>query len=145
MHVLEAPSPPKRSISVTSPFSLTQGPPFGRLDYQEGLAAIEGLGISCRRVGLHPAEPEDPRKVSSSNHCFWLCDLKLSMMIWILREQAGFQRTTKEVQAHQVVVVFRNLVFPDQVVPEGVPGQVRDQAVVLVPVIAVVGENQIGV
>src|SRR5271165_1711464 len=49
---------------------------------QDGLAAIEGLGISCRRVGLHPAEPQDRKKVSSSNHCFWLCDLKLSMMIW---------------------------------------------------------------
>src|SRR5271166_165874 len=107
---------------------------------QDGLAAIEGLGISCRRVGLHPAEPQDRKKG------LFVEPLLLALRVEAVDDDldlagAGrfFQRN-EEVGRAQVAVVVRNLVLQDQVVPERVPREVRDQAVVLVPVVAVVGE-----
>ena len=66
------------------------------------------------------------------------------MMIRILREQAEFLQRNEEVGGTQVAVVFRDLVLKNQVVSERVPRQVRDQTVVLMPIIPVVGENQVG-
>ena len=67
---------PNRSISVTSPFSLTQGPPFRAVGLPGGPCGnrrprhIVSASWPPSRGPLRIA-----RKVSSSNHCFWLCDL----------------------------------------------------------------------
>ena len=55
-----------------------------------------------------------------------------------------FLQGHEEVGGTQIAIVFRDLVLKNQVVPERVPRQVRDQTVVLMPIIAVVGENQVG-
>ena len=44
----------------------------------------------------------------------------------------------------EVAVVLGDLVLQHRVVAPGVPGQLRDQAVVLVPVVAEVGEDEVG-
>ncbi|HQK17298.1 MAG TPA: hypothetical protein PLJ27_07585, partial [Polyangiaceae bacterium] len=49
-----------------------------------------------------------------------------------------------EVWRPQVSVVLDDLVFEDQVIPEGVPGQFADQPMVLVQVMTVVRENDVG-
>src|SRR5262245_18669397 len=49
----------------------------------------------------------------------------------------------KEVGGSDVAIVFRDLIFEDQVISKGVPSELRYQAVVLVQVLAVVGEDDI--
>ena len=39
--------------------------------------------------------------------------------------------------------MFHDLVFEDHVVAPGVPGQLRDETVVLVPIVVVVGQNEV--
>src|SRR5271165_3543243 len=111
---------------------------------QDGLAAIEGLGISCRRVGFHPAEPQDRKKG------LFVEPLLLALRVEAVDDDldlagAGrfFQRN-EEVGGTQVTVVLRDLVLQDQVVAKRIPGEVGDQAVVLVPVVAVVSEDEVG-
>src|SRR6185437_5887533 len=48
------------------------------------------------------------------------------------------------VRGHQIALELRNLVFEHQVIAEGVPGQFREQAVVLVAIVAGMGEHHIG-
>ena len=50
----------------------------------------------------------------------------------------------EDVRPAEVAVVLRDLVLEDQVVPPRVPGELADEPVVLVEVVAVVREDQIG-
>src|SRR5271166_6396221 len=111
---------------------------------QDGLAAIEGLGISCRRVGLHPAEPEDRKKGLFVEPLLLALRLEAVDDDLDLAGAGRFFQRNEEVGRAQVAVVLRDLILQDQVAPARVPREVRDQAVVLVPVVAVVGEDQIG-
>ena len=43
----------------------------------------------------------------------------------------------------KVTVIFWDLVLQDEVISKGIPGQIREQAVVLVAILPVVGEDQI--
>ncbi len=45
----------------------------------------------------------------------------------------------------QVAVVLGNFVFENQVIPEGIPGQTRYLGMILMKVITIVGENEIGI
>ena len=49
----------------------------------------------------------------------------------------------EEVRVTKVALVFRDLVFGDEVVTEGVPRKFRDRAVVLVLVVTAVGEHHV--
>lgn len=51
----------------------------------------------------------------------------------------------KEIWTTQIAIVFEDLVLKNQMISEGVPGQVRQNAVVLMPIITVVGEDHIGI
>jgi hypothetical protein len=50
----------------------------------------------------------------------------------------------KQVGRSQIAIVLDDLVFEDQVIPESIPGQFGDQPVVLVQVVTVVREDDIG-
>jgi hypothetical protein len=50
----------------------------------------------------------------------------------------------KEIGGAEITVIFGNFVFQNQVVPEGVPGEITNYPMVLVEIVAVMGENQIG-
>src|SRR5438128_7104145 len=93
------------------------------LDAPDGHERAEGFGTepSPRRLG---------RKVGVE-----VLDLLLS-----LRPR---QRNI-EVRVSQIAFVFWYLVFQNQVVSVGVPGQLRDREVVLVHVVAVMGEDDVG-
>ena len=85
------------------------------------------------------------RKVCSSNHCFCLWEREAFDDNLNLPRTDRLLQRKEEVGLAQIAVVLGDLVLQDQVVSERVPGQVGDQAVVLMPVVAVVSEHQIGV
>src|SRR6185503_9634270 len=49
----------------------------------------------------------------------------------------------EQVRRAEVSVELRDLVLQDHVVPERVPGELRDQSVILVPILAVMGEDEV--
>src|SRR5262249_35231802 len=55
-----------------------------------------------------------------------------------------FVQRNKQVRRPQVAVVFRNFVFQNQMRSKSIPGQFRDQAMILVQVVSVMSEDQVG-
>ena len=91
-----------------------------------------------------PRSRISPMNVSSVNQCLsrWLPNA--------LCRYFTFRRTGRLVERDEAVgraeiaVEFRDLVFENPVIPKRVPGQVREQAVILMAVVPVVGQHQIG-
>ena len=78
------------------------------------------------------------------SQCFPACEPKCSSTSVDLALDRGGGQGGEEVRAPEVAVVLRDLVLEHEVVPPGVPGEVRDEPVVLVPVVPVVGEDEVG-
>ena len=58
---------------------------------------------------------------------------------------AGASRQGDEaVGRAEVAIVFGNFVFQDQVITEGVPREIGNEAVVLVAIVTIVGEHEVG-
>ena len=51
----------------------------------------------------------------------------------------------KQVRRAEISVVFRNFVFQDQMVSKSIPGQVTKQAVILMPILSIMGKDDIRV
>jgi hypothetical protein len=49
------------------------------------------------------------------------------------------------IRGTEVTVIFWNFVFQQQVIPECVPGQIRDQAMILMAIVAEMSKNQVGI
>ena len=49
----------------------------------------------------------------------------------------------EQIGLSEVAVVFRDFVFQNQFAPKSIPGQIGNQAMVLVPVIAVVSQDDV--
>ena len=62
-----------------------------------------------------------------------------------LRSQMALSSGNEAIGRAQVAVELRNLVFENPVVPERVPGEIRQHPVILMPVVPVVREHEIGV
>ena len=62
-----------------------------------------------------------------------------------LRWAVALVEGDEDVRRAEVAVVLRDLVLEDQVVTPRVPRELGHQAMVLVPVVAVVGEDQVGI
>src|SRR5262249_11591427 len=113
------------------------------LETDPQLARVEGLGEGL--AALDAAQAHQPAQ-----------RLGVEPGLARLRRVGGEQRlhlalgelgveTDVGVGLAEVALVLRDLVLEDQVVAPGVPGQLRDEAVVLVPVAERVGEDQVRV
>ena len=60
-----------------------------------------------------------------------------------LRLHSNSSNATYRFRTPQVAVPFENLILENLLVPPGVPGQLREQAVILVAIIVTVGEDQV--
>ena len=91
-----------------------------------------------------------PRSLRIAKKGLFVEPLLLPLGLEALDDVTDLSRAHRFLQGHeevggtQIAIVFRDLVLKNQVVPERVPRQVRDQTVVLMPIIPVVGENQVG-
>ena len=64
-----------------------------------------------------------------------LCDFRFA--------EFAFKRH-KDVWSAQVAIVFRDFVLEDEMISKRVPGQFREQPVILVRIVAGVGKDQVG-
>ena len=85
-----------------------------------------------------------PRNASSLNHERSRWEPKCDMRCSTLRSTRTLVERDVGVRPTEIAVALHDLVLEDEMVPEGVVGQVRDEPVVLVPVVAVVREDDVG-
>ena len=67
-----------------------------------------------------------------------------SVIHWTLRRQVASIQRHEAVRRPEIAVVLGNLVLQDQVVAERIPRQIGDQPMILMPILAIVGEDQVG-
>src|SRR5512132_589415 len=110
---------------------------------QDRLSTVEAFGQSRRRIRLQATKTQRRHEQISCEPALAALtpvtgkndvDLPLADRFRQRREQPG---------RSEVTVVFRNLVFQDEVVAERVPGQLRNRAVVLVQVLPVMREHEV--
>src|SRR5439155_23478010 len=51
----------------------------------------------------------------------------------------------KAVRRSEIAIELGNLVLEDEMIPKSIPGQIRQQAVILVPVVSMVRQDQVGI
>lgn len=120
------------SISLTS------------LNSEHELTAIEGLGVAAWRVALHAPKAHEAKKHSSVE------PMLVGLRAESVQEFIDFPVADRLAERYEdarnahVSIVFRNLVFKDEVIAEGVPSQFREKTMILVRIFAAMGENHIG-
>src|SRR5262249_20334699 len=98
---------------------------------QDQLAAVEGLGVTAGSVALHPSQSHQREECALAKPRFGVLgregihDITDLLVVHVRLEWHEQARP-----AH-VAVVFRNLVFEDEMISKCVPGEFRDQPVVL--------------
>ena len=103
------------------------------------------LGEAARPAGLDPAQPQQgPEGVVAEPGPPGLAGEALAQQLDLALAALRLQGH-EQVGLAEVALVLGDLVLQDQVAAEGVPGQLGDQPVVLVPVLEPVGEDQVGV
>ena len=92
-----------------------------------------------------PLSRASPRNVSASNHCLdrWLP--KCAFNNSILRRQRRRGDRHVDVGLAHVSVPLGNLIFEYAVVPERVPRQAANLAMVLVRVVAIMSKDDVGI
>ncbi len=90
-----------------------------------------------------PRSRISPRNVSAENQCLsrWLPNA--SFRYSTLRCADRLVERDETVRRAEVAVELRNLVLQNQVIPERVPGQIRQHAVILVPVVPIVRQHEV--
>lgn len=111
---------------------------------QHQLSAVEGFCIAARSIALHPPKPhqgteclvlEPPLAPLRLERLHDVTDLPLANLL---------RQRNEDAWSSQIAVIFRNLVFQNQMIPKGIPGQFRDEPVILMGVVAVMSKNHVG-
>lgn len=103
--------------------------------------AIESFGILFRNVRFDSAQAQQRAEGLFLKPVLAFLRLEAAQDEVNLLTAERFREANKEIGRTQVAIVFRNLVFQNQMVPETVPGQLADQAMILVQVAATMREN----
>ena len=111
---------------------------------QNDLPSVEGLCISVRSIRLHAAKPEDAQEEILREPPPIPLGLEVREEVLDLPLGKPIVEMDEDVGGTQVAVVLGNLVLEDEMVAKRVPGELRCESVILVPIVAVVREDQIG-
>ena len=84
-----------------------------------------------------------PRNSSASNHWWLRCDGKQSSSAATLRSTVSCGSGQKHAGVREIALVLRDLVLQDRVAAKRVPGQLREHAVILVPVGEVMRHDEV--
>ena len=144
----EGEEPPHQLVGLVSDVRGTGfGTSFGCDHGAHASTALRQKKASAWALGeLHsmPRSRSRPENRSSRNQRFDRCEAKWSIRWSILRRESRLGEWHERVRGAHVPVVLRHLVLEDQVVAEGVPGQLAADPVILVQVPALVSEDHVG-
>src|SRR5450432_558898 len=122
---------------------LSSYPSIGRGRRENELAAMESFGKATVGAAFEPAQAHDRKQILGPEpRLFSLRAKRLHDRFHLLPRQLGGQGHVG-VRRGEVAVVLRDLVLPDGMVPEGLPGDLAQQCVVLMPVGAVMREHPV--
>jgi hypothetical protein len=134
----------ERVYPLTDPANSILGTYIGALrSWNEKLTGIKSFGVFLRRPGLHSSYSKDGKK-----HVFG------KPMLFRLTAEP-FQKDTDFFPAYsiaqanivirrtEITVVFRDFVFQNEMAPKCIPRQIRYQAMVLMKVVTIMGENKV--
>ena len=108
------------------------------------LAPVEALGQAARRSRLHPAQPQQREEEVFREPLLRPLRAEALEQCLDLAPRDRLLEVDEDVGRAEVAVVLGDLVLEDQVVAEGVPGQLGDEPVVLVAVVVGVREDEVG-
>ena len=105
---------------------------------------VEGLGVTCGRRRFDPSEPHEPAEGVAREPP--LPKLRLEGRGEVFRLQLAHRVVERHIAIRrpEVAVIFGQLVLEDEVIPKRVPGQLREEAVILMAVASIMGEDHIG-
>src|ERR1700738_2946350 len=110
---------------------------------QHRFAAVESFGITAWSIALHSSQPHKRKKCFLLKPAFAMLRLKCihNAMNFLL---AGlYLKRNEHAGLSQGSVIFRNLVFQNQMISERMPSQFGNQAVILMRVIPIVTKNEV--
>jgi hypothetical protein len=112
-----------------------------RLKFTDQLAAIERLSVLLWRYALDTSQSQNTFEgIRGKPSLIALCLENITDVSNLALADLPPKRD-EVVGGTQISVVLWNLILQDHVVAPGVPSQIRDDTVVLVPVIAIVRED----
>src|SRR5690242_395911 len=105
---------------------------------------MERLGVAGRSVAFYAAQAQVPfERIAAEPATLRLCRKTFHQYVQLVFETRFTQRYI-DVGMAQVAFVLWNLIFQNQMTTEGVPGQLGEQPMILVPVGQVMREDQVG-
>src|SRR2546427_2672478 len=98
--------------------------------------------MTAGRVAFHPAQTEErPEELLREPALLDLAgEVRQDRVDSAAAE--GLLKRHEDVRCPEIAVVLRDFVLEDEVIPEGVPRQLRDQSMILVEVVAIVRQDQ---
>src|ERR1700730_2615006 len=110
---------------------------------QNHFSAIKGFRIFSRSEGLHSAQPNNGLKRIFRKPVFLYLSFENVEDMFNLLTAHRFSQLHKEVGLSQVTIIFWNFVFQNEFASKGIPGQIGDQTMVLVPVVAIMSQDDV--
>src|SRR5450432_3466497 len=109
------------------------------------LADMKRLGLALGRVAFHaPDAHQSVERVGSKPRATRLRRKVPQQKLHLLLRR-GSRKWNKEVGLAQIAFVLGDLVLGDEMIAKGVPGELGDHPMVLVQIVAVVAQNEIGI
>src|SRR6266403_5582247 len=125
------PRPPQKRTTF-----MVVAAPLTWIDLEDDLAAVEGFRVLFGSPGLHATDSQESLKRIRRE------PVVVPLGLEAIHDEADLLLAGRLIQMHEeirkaeVAVVFQNLVLKDQVIPKRVPGQVRDETVILMEIVA---------
>jgi hypothetical protein len=110
---------------------------------QNHFSAIKGFRIFSRGAGLHSPQPQKgPKGIFREPVFLYLSFENLEDML-NLPAAHRLGQLHKKVGLSQITIIFWNFVFQNEFASKGIPGQIGDQTMVLVPIVAIMSQNDV--
>src|SRR5882724_2750211 len=132
------PRPPQKSTTFMVGIApLTSG------DLDDDLPAVERFRVFVGGFRLHATESEQRLERIRRE------PVLVALGLEAIHDETDLLLADRPVEMHvevwnaEIAVIFQNLVLEDQVIPVGVPGQVRDESMILMQIVTRVSEDDV--
>lgn len=113
-------------------------------DSQNHFSAVKSLGIFLVREGFHSPQTQNSAQSVFGKPVLLGLGLKNVENVLDLPAADRLVKVDKKVGLSQVAIVFRDFVLQNVFPPVRIPGEIGNQTMVLVPVVAIVGQDDVG-
>src|SRR6185295_4126165 len=109
---------------------------------QQKFACEEGFGVTL--PAFHAAKARQAAEGFFVEPGFRTLRAEMAMQEFDLAAQDFLAEFDIEVRLAQIAIPFRNFVFEDELIAEGVPGELTEEPMILVRILARMGHNHVG-